>query len=118
MSLERAKISCERCYDLIKFIRHRSTIEHKSAKSDHPSYSERVSKLCEGSKNIYDLRIDAMKALEEEEQACREAVHYLGVNLEQTNSALATESLRACAECDYKEPLISKIVSKGEKVEE
>jgi len=99
MSLERARVNCERCYVIASKI-----TRTKLDKSD-PDEDPYVA-----SDQLYAARNEAMKALEDSQRDCRALVSELGVKLEQTESGVATAALRACGRCTYHSPKIVNVI--------
>ena len=91
MSVERAVINCRECYKY-----HREIMPEDCMTSEG-----------------YAARNEAMKALEDTQRDCREVVRDLGVSLEQTDSGIATQALRACLSCEYDKPCIDIIITEG-----
>ena len=102
MSLERAYINCQRCYEIAK--------PHMDQLHQYNDEEEVTREMVENDQ-LYVARNDAMKALE------TIVNHIDNMPLELRNSdfnkygignkrALASNSLEACKGCDYKSPAI------------
>ncbi len=100
MSLQRAQVNCERCYNLVK--QHKGYVE-KEAERTKTFLDDR----------LYNARNEAMKALEESgRQALKAQEVHRSEKIGVSTIELSNDALSTCASCDYKEPRIANLVKK------
>jgi hypothetical protein len=96
MSLERAEVNCERCYELAEsLIRINGLVGREYLKP-----------ILLTDNDIYAARNEDMKALEYEKKLYLDEVAAIGAGMNQIKSDLASEALSACRNCDYSSPKI------------
>jgi len=93
MSLQRAYINCNRCFEIARFG------EYRTRKK---TYSDSISR----DSSLWEARNEAMKALEEQ------IVNWRVYRTGDSHAIEAKKMLDVCMNCDYSKPKIKEIVTK------
>jgi|TARA_B100001971_G_scaffold144685_1_gene133848 hypothetical protein len=104
MSLERAKINCERCYGLAEQLREENPLSANLKK-------KAMSNIYLNNDRLYNARNEALKALEHHHKVCLDNVKILNEKLENTNHTICYDASEKCYDCNYENPKIADIIN-------
>ena len=106
MSIQIAKVNCERCYNLAQDEIIISDYQGEDGKIKQEVNIGATSSYRFRNDSLYTARNEAMKALDSIARYCESRYGELGVSLEQTAHQMALSALSVCSDCDYSAPMI------------